>query len=220
MEHKNRFPVRGLQGRLTPKLQQDRLKRRRSRGAIARVLGGVHPLSFQSEGARNAGCRLHPLSAREELRRMRALTDRFSRDNPAFPAQWFYGFLRALLGEPAGCHRHQRNAQTALSRTWRLHRRARTTRLRRPQLCRSSSTHPRPPHPASRVVTIAIRPSCRGGTAREWQISEKKKGKYFCRKILNGASSLIALGKFRFSRTPSEGESNRAHARGPARDGD
>jgi hypothetical protein len=40
--------------------------------------------------------------------------------------------------------------------------------------------HPRPSHPASRVVTIAIRPSCRGGTA--WVILlilGSDKAKYF-----------------------------------------
>jgi hypothetical protein len=29
------------------------------------------------------------------------LNHRYSRDIPAFPAQWFYGFLRALPGEAA-----------------------------------------------------------------------------------------------------------------------
>ena len=31
---------------------------------------------------------------------------RFSGGNPAFPAQWFYGFLRALPGDRLSCHRH------------------------------------------------------------------------------------------------------------------
>jgi hypothetical protein len=31
---------------------------------------------------------------------MRTRAYRFSGEHPAFPAQWFYGLLRALLGEP------------------------------------------------------------------------------------------------------------------------
>jgi hypothetical protein len=41
--------------------------------------------------------------------------------------------------------------------------------LLRPQEPRSSCAPSRPPHPASRVVTIAIRPSCRGGTGALYQ---------------------------------------------------
>jgi hypothetical protein len=33
------------------------------------------------------------------------------RSQPAFPAQWFYGFLRALPGDRLVCHRHQRDAE-------------------------------------------------------------------------------------------------------------
>jgi hypothetical protein len=32
--------------------------------------------------------------------KMRTRAYRFSGEHPAFPAQWFYGLLRALLGEP------------------------------------------------------------------------------------------------------------------------
>ena len=59
------------------------------------------PPSSNSESAGNSGCWLHPRSAREEIARMRGSTNRFSRSSPAFPAQWFYDLLRALLGEPA-----------------------------------------------------------------------------------------------------------------------
>jgi hypothetical protein len=45
------------------------------------------------EGAGNAGCWLHPWPPRERLAQKRALTDRFSRDNPAFPAQWFTAYF-------------------------------------------------------------------------------------------------------------------------------
>jgi hypothetical protein len=33
---------------------------------------------------------------------------RFSGGNPAFPARWFYGLFRALLGDRAFCHRRLR----------------------------------------------------------------------------------------------------------------
>jgi hypothetical protein len=47
------------------------------------------------EGAGNAGCPMHPwFRARKH-----ESSHRFTGFNPAFPAQWFYGFLRALLGD-------------------------------------------------------------------------------------------------------------------------
>jgi hypothetical protein len=49
-------------------------------------------------------------------------------------------------------------------RAWPERREARTTRLRLTQERRSSNAPSRPSHPASRFVTIAIRPSCRVGT--------------------------------------------------------
>ena len=64
----------------------------------------VGPL--RTEGAGNAGCRLHPRSRVPKLRTWRTRAYRFSRNIPAFPAQWLYGLLRALPGERACCHRH------------------------------------------------------------------------------------------------------------------
>src|SRR5436190_23828668 len=84
------------------------------------------------------------LSVRKGRRESRALTapaapcamrkenahglDRYSRDIPAFPAQWFYGFLRALPGE-----RRFLSPLSAgyLPQNRRHGRGARTTRLRR-----------------------------------------------------------------------------------------
>src|SRR5579864_2667118 len=76
----------------------------------------------------------------------------------------FYGFLRALPGVhdllvTVAC-------EIITSQIWHQPRGARTTRLRRPQQKRSPHALSRPSHPAPRVVTIAKRPSCRGGTAR------------------------------------------------------
>ncbi len=87
------------------------------------------------------------LSVRKGRRESRALTapaapcamrnenahglDRYSRDIPAFPAQWFYGFLRALPGE-----RRFLSPLSAgyLPQNRRHGRGARTTRLRRTPL--------------------------------------------------------------------------------------
>jgi hypothetical protein len=43
--------------------------------------------------------------------RKRTRAYRFSGGSPAFPAQWFYGFLRALPGDRLCCHRRQRDAK-------------------------------------------------------------------------------------------------------------
>ncbi len=61
---------------------------------------------------------------------------RWARNHSGLPCAVVYGLLRALPGEPAFCHR--RLADHHVRKTWRLHGRARTTRLRRPRGCRSS----------------------------------------------------------------------------------
>ncbi len=151
------------------------------------------------EGAGNAGCRLHPWSSRERLAQKRALTDRFSRDIPAFPAQWFTAYFALSPVNQLGCHRRRRDAQSASSSAWRLHGRARTTRLRRPRPYRPSSTHPRPPQPASRVVTFAIRPSSfEAGWSGESPISEKRKANYFHPALLNAPMCLDSARQISF----------------------
>src|SRR3954451_8994621 len=47
-------------------------------------------------------CKMH------KAKRTRAY--RFSGNTPAFPAQWFYGLYRALLGDRLSCHRRSREA--------------------------------------------------------------------------------------------------------------
>ena len=92
---------------------------------------------------------------------------RFGRDIPVFPARWLSGLyvISPGTGLIAPVIRAVRNAP---SQTWPQHREARTTRLHRPRhvvrLRETRCDMSRPSHPASRVVTIAIRPSCRGGT--------------------------------------------------------
>src|SRR5882757_8078522 len=53
-----------------------------------------------TEGAGNAGCALHRRSRVQNCKK-RTRAYRFSGGNPAFPAQWFYGVLRALPGDQA-----------------------------------------------------------------------------------------------------------------------
>src|SRR5204863_1886704 len=54
---------------------------------------------LRREGAGKAGRRLRPQATVCNGRNNAHGFDRYSRDIPAFPAQWLYGFLRALPGE-------------------------------------------------------------------------------------------------------------------------
>src|SRR5258705_3135014 len=69
-----------------------------SRRGSPEVLQKVSP--NKSEGAGNAGCALHRRSRVQNCKK-RTRAYRFSGGNPAFPAQWFYGLLRALPGDQA-----------------------------------------------------------------------------------------------------------------------
>ena len=136
--------------------------RPRSRGMVSPEVFQLRwPSSNQrAQGKPGADCTRGLVCQTHSNRRTRAY--RFSRNSPAFPTQWLYGLLRALPGEraflppsPAG----------HFPPTWRQHRSARTTRLRRtpwrfrPALktpdAKASITSRAP-----RVVTIMIRPSC------------------------------------------------------------
>ena len=57
--------------------------------------------SKRGEGAGNAGREPHPQPRVQNERAHEHSHHRFSRNIPAFPAQWFYGFLRALPGDLA-----------------------------------------------------------------------------------------------------------------------
>src|SRR5215470_17734785 len=52
----------------------------------------------REEGAGNAGCSPHPWPACNK--KSRRQSPQVRRNSPAFPARWFYGLLRTLLGEP------------------------------------------------------------------------------------------------------------------------
>src|SRR5271165_1748578 len=56
--------------------------------------------ALKSEGAGNAGCALHPRS-RVQTAQKTHTSIQGSGGDPTFPAQWFYGLLRALPGDRA-----------------------------------------------------------------------------------------------------------------------
>src|SRR6266404_6335824 len=65
------------------------------------------PLS--TEGAGKAGCPMHPQPRVRNKTKHTSVVTTGLPGHPAFPAQWFYGLLRALPGvRILGCHRHWR----------------------------------------------------------------------------------------------------------------
>jgi len=89
-----------------------------------------------------------------------------SGEHPTFPAQWLYGLLRALPGEPCtvatvACA-HSSIGPMRYRQAWRQHWGVRTTRLRRTRHAVRFSAHPRPPQLIPTSEAIAIRPSWRG----------------------------------------------------------
>jgi len=71
-----------------------------SRGAVSPELCNfVVPLNRRGRG--EAGRQLHPQPRMQMKEAYERSHYRFSQFAPAFPAQWFYGFLRALPGEAA-----------------------------------------------------------------------------------------------------------------------
>src|SRR3954451_22580965 len=55
----------------------------------------------ENRGRRECRVRAAPAVSRAKLQKKRTRAYRFSGGNPAFPAQWFYGLLRALPGDQA-----------------------------------------------------------------------------------------------------------------------
>ena len=103
------------------------------------------------------GGRLHPVAYAQERVARGALTDRFSRDIPAFPARWFTAYFalssvnQRLPPSPCGSSHPQ-----GLAPAWARQDHTTSPSASVPLVYRHS---PRPPHSAPRVVTIAIRPS-------------------------------------------------------------
>src|ERR1700746_3075373 len=75
------------------------------------------------------GARQAPAAPAQKGLRERAAATGVGGITPAFPAQWFYGVLRTLLGEPAICHRRLAKPLELAARLGAEHGRARTTRL-------------------------------------------------------------------------------------------
>ena len=135
----------------------------------------------EQEGAGKAGCALHPRSRAQLAHRKRTRAYRFSGNTPAFPAQWFYGLLRALPGErallppssPRSFASRKLDASVAASGPHDF-------AVRDPCVRLSQAT--RPPHPTARFVTIASRPSHRVRRAKlntDLPLREKRNIFYF-----------------------------------------
>jgi hypothetical protein len=105
------------------------------------------PVPLISEGAGNAGCPMHPQPRVQMKKAHERSHHRFTGFVPAFPAQWFYGLLRALPGDHACLTPSP--ALLIADLTPALGRQNDTTwpYANRP---RSSRALPRPPHPAPR----------------------------------------------------------------------
>ena len=82
---------------------------------------------------------------------------RSHRNHPAFPAQWFYGFLRALPGDRAFLPPSPARSLLPRNLTPASGRQDHTTS---PSACRLArqARRPRPPHPAPRFVTLRNAP--------------------------------------------------------------
>src|SRR5260370_37693879 len=108
-----------------------------SRGAWRpRLAEDLVPLREQrAQGKPDARC-TRGLACKMHIKK-RTRAYRFSGEHPAFPAQWFYGLLRALLGEPGSFATIAR--ESLLLTNLAPASGARTTRLRRPLPSRSSS---------------------------------------------------------------------------------
>src|SRR3979490_327739 len=110
-------------------------------------------------------------------RRTRAY--RFSGSSPAFPAQWFYGLLRALPGDraflppsPAKVAFRELDASVGASGPHDF-----AVRIK----CSRQQHHLRPPHPRSNVRDDRERPSEWDGMANHIAlIWGSEKPKYFC----------------------------------------
>jgi hypothetical protein len=102
----------------------------------------------RAQGRPGARCTHGPRAKR--CLRVRALTTGTGGITPAFPAQWFTAYFALSPVNQLVATVIFEKAQ-ASSKTWRLHGRARTTRLRCPRKrAARQSAFPRPPHPAPR----------------------------------------------------------------------
>jgi hypothetical protein len=139
----------------------------------------------KTEGAGKAGCRLHPWVPCNKKHGGR--TTGSTGITPAFPAQWFYGFLRALLGDRAllppslsQVALRKLDASVGASGPHDFAVRVSAIRQRR---------RPRPPHPAPNVRDVRNAPlSGRDGGGYRSDLGWRQRGIF----LRNGLDSEIA----------------------------
>ena len=127
----------------------------------------------KKKGAGKAGCALHPRSRVQcAFSKKRTRAYRFSGSCPAFPAQWFYGLLRALPGEPgflatiaSVMRKHHRRLDASVGASG-PHDFAVRISAARPRASIARRRHRVHRIPLQRSVTIAIRPSFGTGRTR------------------------------------------------------
>ena len=129
----------------------------RSRGMIRPRFASLRPVIEQrAQGRPGARCTRGLVCKLHIRKRTRAY--RFSGGNPAFPARWCYGLLRALPGDRLSCHRHPRDTSRALSASIGAPGPHDFTVREKP---RSSVVTSASTASHRTFVTIASRPSCR-----------------------------------------------------------
>jgi hypothetical protein len=163
-----------------------------SRGVVAPESCGANALEKQRRARGMPG---EGLTHGPRAKRMHAAVTTGSADHPAFPVRWVTAYTRSPWG-PAYCPLRQpreRGSRTASAPGGQDH-------TISPSASKAVRRTARCGHrfPASRVVTIAIRPSCRGGMAKRNTISVKEKDNYFCAGILQRAFILKPLAKLAF----------------------
>src|SRR3954453_8166618 len=110
-------------------------------------------------------------------------------------------YALCVLSPGIGCLAPVTGGSSSSPPAWHQRRDARTIRFRRaPRAVRPHDVKPccdpkRPPHPTPRAVTIAIRPSCRGGTEVEKHHFCKNESGIFLPQDWTGQISLKALTK-------------------------
>ncbi len=160
--------------------------------------------SKRAQGRPGAGWHPRPPVRQVGVRMHRRKTTGVAGYNPAFPAQWFYGLYRALLGDRAVLPPSPRETCFAqLSASVGApgpHGFAVRPAAARPRKLAAPGAV-RPSHPAPRIVTIAMRPSHRGGTARTNHRFLKNRSEIFFARDLDKPSPLNWLAKFDSART-------------------
>jgi hypothetical protein len=160
-------PRKGKNGLLRRVAPRNDVAPPRSRGTMRPSFAKTVSPLLTIEGAGNAGRSMHP-QPRVQMKKVHEHSHHGHTGNhPAFPAQWFYGLLRALPGDQACLTPSPAlllaGLTPALGRqndtTW-PYASASFVRLAIARL-----TLPRPPHPCPTSVTIAKRPSI--GPGRE-----------------------------------------------------